>query len=255
MDWMRYLITGYETCPTTGRKHYQCHCYTSNAISLATAVKRLKPFHVEVSKDPPASVEYCKKEGDFVETGDFPCPGKRTDLLEVRDRIMNGVLTVATIIVESPDLYHQYGRTLQAIEDQKNRRKKRCWMPDCYWLWGPTGVGKTRQVHEKESDLYVYPYEKAGWWDNYDGQEAVLFDDFRGQLPLNEVLRLCDRYDYSVARRGRAPIPMLAKRIYFTSCKPLQDIYKDAGESLSQLERRIISKFIDGLEPPAEETE
>lgn len=247
MDWMKYLISGQETCPTTGRVHFQCHTYSKQKITLKSAIRRLRPFHVEVSKDPEASITYCKKDGDWQEAGERPSQGARSDLKEVTARVLNGDLTINQLLIDDPLTVHRYGRVLAMVEEQARKKVKREFMPECYWLYGPTGVGKSRAVHDEEKDLYVYPYEKNGWWDGYDGQTAVLFDDFRGQLPLNELLRICDRYPYNVPRRGQAPFPFMAKRIYFTSCKRPEEVYKEAGESITQLERRVEVKFIDGV--------
>lgn len=247
MDWMRYLICGEEKCPSTGKTHWQCHTYSKNKITLAAAIKRLKPCHVEVSIDPEASITYCKKEGKFVEYGEPPRQGARKDLDLVINQVITGDLKVDQILAEDPMFFHQYGRTLEKAEDLVHKKAKRDFMPQCVWLYGPTGTGKTRQVAEEEKDLYWYPYENAGWWDSYKGQEAVIFDDFRGQLPLNALLRLCDRYDYRVPRRNRPPVPMLAKRIYFTSCKSPEQIYDKEGtngDSIQQLLRRVEVKWI-----------
>jgi len=247
MDWMRYLVAGAEKCPTTGKEHYQCHCYTNSKLTLKSVIKRLRPFHVEVAMCPEKSIAYCKKDGDFIETGEPPAQGSRSDLKEMCRRLALGEIKVADILGEDPMAYHKYGRTLIAAEQSANKRVKREHVTTGIWLYGPTGVGKTRQVHEEEKDLYVYPYEKNGWWDGYCGQAAVLFDDFRGQLPLNELLRIVDRYPYAVPRRGQEPYPFTALKVYVTSCKRPDEVYKEAGESITQLERRFEIKFIGGL--------
>lgn len=243
-DWAVYMIAGRETCPTTGRVHYQGHLITARKTRLASVIKKWKPHHVEISKDPEASREYCKKEGEWEEQGEWISQGSRTDLQAAVRELVEQKTTIDEIVINNPGLYHQYGRTLEKVVDVQLKKIKRDWMPTCKWIWGPTGVGKTRSICSEEKDLYFFPYEKNGWWDNYEGQEAILFDDFRGQLPLNEVLRICDRYDYSVPRRGRAPIPLVAKRIYFTSCKPPEEVFKE-NEAIAQLLRRVEVEVMD----------
>jgi hypothetical protein len=243
-DWMAYLIYGKETCPTTGRKHWQCHLICKSKRSIKAVIKSLYPCHVEISKDPVASRDYCKKEGDFKEHGTWSSQGERKDLKDVIDDVISGKRTIEDIIVEDPVTYHQYGRTLEKAVDIRLKKIKRDWMPVCKWIWGPTGTGKTRSVVDEEKDLYFFPYEKNGWWDNYEGQEAILFDDFRGQLPLNEILRICDRYDHTVSRRGRAPVPLVAKRIYFTSCKAPELVFTE-NEAINQLLRRVTVQVMD----------
>lgn len=250
-SFMRYLIYGKEVCPTTTREHWQCHFMTKRKMTLKRVIEKQKPHHIEISVAPQQSIEYCKKEGKWEEHGTLPQQGKRNDLITLKDFIMKGEKTVQDIMLEDPMMYHQYGRTLNALEDVYKKRNQRDWVPECVWLVGPTGVGKSRKVHSEEKSLYIYPYEVAGWWDQYDGEEAVLFDDFRGQLPLNQLLRICDRYAFAVPRRGRAPTPLLAKRIWFTSCKTPEQVYdKDQmnGDSIAQLLRRIKVVYMDGLD-------
>ena len=251
--WMRYLVQGREVAPTTGKQHFQSHVYTCEKLSVKAVRAKLAPHHVEVSVAPLKSIEYCKKDGDFKEDGVPPQQGARTDLVDAVQKIRSGDLDYNEVVLHDPMLFHQYGRTLQAAFDRVLATKTRNFMPQCYWLYGPTGVGKTRAVHDAESSIYWFPYENAGWWDSYEGQEAVIFDDFRGQLPLNVLLRICDRYDYRVPRRNRIPIPLLAKRIYFTSCKTPEQVYDKEGtngDSVAQLLRRVDVRFVDGLEKP-----
>lgn len=41
------------------------------------------------------------------------------------------------------------------------------------------------------------------WGDGYNGQRAVVFEELRSQIPLNELKSLCDRYDMQVRVKGR----------------------------------------------------
>ena len=52
---------------------------------------------------------------------------------------------------------------------------------------------------------------KHSWWDNYEGQETIVFNDFRGGLPFSDLLQLCDKYSYYVKRRNRDPYPVSSK--------------------------------------------
>lgn len=248
-DQMKYLVCGAEVCPSTKKAHWQCHVWWKTQVSFKQACERLNGCHCEISKDPLASIKYCKKENCFMEFGESPRQGARNDLVHMKNRILSGETTVDDIIIDDPVMIHMYGRTLDRIQHIANKKVKRDWEMKCYWLYGPTGVGKTRYVMEEEKSVYMYPYD-GRWWDSYQGEECILFDDFRGQVPMNELLRLCDRYTYNVAKRGQSPYPMVSKKVYFTSCCRMADCYKDPGDSLSQLERRVKSVYFDGMEKP-----
>lgn len=238
ISWMKYLIVGKETCPSTGRKHNQCHVYTEKPIRFTGIKKKLPGCHIEPSIDPDKSIQYCMKEGSFQEFGSKPSQGKRTDLISIKDKIVSGV-SLNTIVMEDPMAYHQYGRTMTKIEDIINSQKKRDFRPEVYWIYGPTGTGKSHSVYSKETDLYVKCFNDDKWWDGYSFQEAVLLDDYRGEMKYNDFLQFTDKYQYTVPRRGRAPIAMMAKRIYITSAKKPEEVYLDNSDNIDQLLRRI----------------
>lgn len=249
--WIRYLITGHEICPETHKYHWQGHLTTFNAVTQSGVIKKLKEAlkkhcHVSVSVAPDASVKYCSKEGVYEEWGTKPNQGARSDVNSVVQSILDGLLTPTQVAITNPELFRQYHRSFEIAHIERSAKQKRTWQPEVIFITGPTGTGKTRYVHEEESknedQLYIYPYDNNGWWDTYTGQEAILFDDFRGQIPFTDLLRICDRYPYSLKRRSKPPFPILAKRIYITASVPIDDLYRDErfkGESLNQLKRRI----------------
>lgn len=238
ISWQRYLVVGKETCPTTGRKHFQCHVYCEKPCRFTGIKKKLPGCHIEPSVDPDKSIQYCMKDGDYQEFGVKPSQGARTDIVQLKDQIKEG-RSVDSIVMENPQAYHQYGRTLTKIEDIVNSQKKRNFQPEVYWIWGPTGTGKSHSVYSKETDLYVKCFNDDKWWDGYNFQEAVLLDDYRGEMKYNDMLQFLDKYHYTVPRRGRAPIAMMAKRIYITSSKKPEDVYLDNSDCIDQLLRRI----------------
>jgi len=111
---------------------------------------------------------------------------------------------------------------------------------------GNAGSGKTSSVYTYAKnhcmDIYEYPYEKNGWWDSYDQQEIVLFDDFaKDAIDFRFLLRLADRHPITVPIRGKAPVPFLSKLIFITCDRSPQKMYNLYGDKniLKQLLRRI----------------
>jgi len=87
-------------------------------------------------------------------------------------------------------------------------------------LIGTTGVGKTRYVHDfakwfHEGEIYVHG-DSPKFFDGYCGQECVLFDDFRGDIPFAYMLRLLDRYAMRVQVKGGS-VSWRPTRIFITS--------------------------------------
>lgn len=237
-----YLIFGREK-GEEGTPHLQGYIYFENAKTLKTLKKLLGPrAHVEVAKgNSVQNREYCSKQGDFEELGDCPHQGERKDLQVVCDNIKNGLTTVDLIALENPITYHKYGRTLAKVEDITLRKRFRNWMTEGVWYYGETGVGKSHRAYEGYSadTHYNWKYD-GGWQDGYTGQEVVIVNEFRGQIPMCDLLMLVDKWPYEVRRRGREPAPFLAKKVIVTSSMDPAGVYVNMGhDKIEQLLRRF----------------
>lgn len=71
---LRGVLFGKETCPETGRDHFQGKVLFKNAMTESACRKLLRPRHVEVTRSDKAADEYCRKDGDVVEIGDVSEP-------------------------------------------------------------------------------------------------------------------------------------------------------------------------------------
>lgn len=146
------------------------------------------------------------------------------------------------IVLEMPISYHRFGRTLERASDIILSRTVRDFQPDVYWLWGATGVGKTREaIRIATGDVYWFNLNDKGWQDGYTGQYGCIIDDFRGSIAYDELLRMLDRYPYSLSRRGRMPVPFLSRVIVITSSMRPEMVYKKraAEDGIEQLLRRL----------------
>lgn len=239
-----YGIWCRETAPTTGTPHLHWYVRWKNARQLS-AIKKLFPrAKIEVAKGDDADqyIYMSKTDPNFKQYGVMSAQGKRTDLDEVKNEIMEGK-RVDDIVLENPELYHYYGRTLHKIEDLRMRKVFRKHQTKGYWLWGETGCGKSDYAfYNFHPDThYKWNYD-GGWNDAYAQQDIVIVDEFRGQMPMNELLTMIDKHpNYSVRRRGREPLPFTSKKVYITCSKPPEEVYHNLSENdkIDQLFRRI----------------
>ena len=165
-------------------------------------------------------------------------------------------MTVDEITRLDPLVFHQYGRTLQKLEDIALRSKYRTWMTTCEWIYGPTSTGKSERAFEfyHPSTHYVWKTNDK-WQDGYTGQDTVIINDFRPEIKYNELLQMIDKYPHFVPRRGREPAPFLAKHIIITSSLAPQVLYhnrcdEDSIEQLlrqSRVRGRIQPRLAQGL--------
>ncbi len=97
--------------------------------------------------------------------------------------------------------------TAEWLED--NVRKPRFLGQKNLWLYGPTGVGKTRLKEQlmKRLRVYVLPYD-GSWFDDYeDGKyDIMVLDEFKAQYKIQQMNRLSGSEWTTLNRRGRAPV-------------------------------------------------
>lgn len=244
---MKCLGFGYELCPTTGTPHWQSHVYMKQQYTLSAMIKWLKRFachgehpNVKIMNGTyKQNVTYCSKDGKYEEYGEPPSQGARHDLDELKTKITEGA-SVDDIVMDNPIMYHQYGRTLDRIEAIHLRTRKRTEMTKGLWFYGPTGTGKSHKAFEMVAgkSYYVFKDDK-GWWDGYTGQEVVIINDFRGEIRFGELLQMTDKWDYSVRRRGKEPMPFTSSLIIITASLPPNEVYNGKDkDSIDQLLRR-----------------
>jgi len=248
---IRWIGYGKEIAAQTGRPHHQCFMYLRNNVcygkrNLNTMGNWFGPTHCKVEPmwgSVDENEGYCSKDGQYTELGIKPRPGFRGDLEETKEKLMKGDLTVDEVTVECPAMYHQYGRTLEKLEDIALRQRFRTKMTKGIWYGGPSNAGKSHACFQgfDPKTHYVKPLGDADlkWWDGYTGQETVIFNEFRGQIQFSELLDLMDKWPKTVSRRGREPVPFLATKLLISSIRLPQDVYvNQQGEPWEQFERR-----------------
>lgn len=245
-----YLAWSREICPETGRPHLQGFAYCRKRLTCFGFRKLLGCWADGMRGRVEDSEAYCSKAASLNHLGKMPgARGARTDLTEACDQVRGGK-DVNELIVENPILYHQFGRTLTALQDVTNLKKYRTEMTQGKWYWGSTGVGKSHTVFQDYDPTthYVLNLEDNGWWDGYAGQQIVILNDFRGQLPYSQMLNLLDKWPYSVKRRNRPPFPFTSKEILITASLPPEDVYHNlsAKDGIDQLLRRLEVYHVTG---------
>lgn len=247
---LTYWVWGEEICPETKKVHWQGFCQFSATVGLTRIKKAIgdNSAHIEKMRGTPKEAsDYCKKDGKFEEWGEIRNQGQRADLEKVKQEILDGKL-VDDITIENPTLYHQYGRTLNRIEDIAMRKKYRTEMTKGIWITGESGSGKSHEAFEGFSPEthYLVNCNDKGWWDGYLQQETVILNDFRGHIPYSELLQMIDKWPFCVPRRGREPMPFISKRVIITSVLRPEEVYLNvnARDGIDQLLRRIEVKTL-----------
>lgn len=240
---MRYMVYQLEKCETTGRLHWQgaVKFRTQQRLSAAQTMLCLPRIHMEPARSWDNAVAYCKKTETRVsgpwEFGDNIGQGHRSDL-DVVIKLVKADAPLKRIAELCPREYIKFfkgiGAYRMALQEPPGIDRKVC------LLVGDTGVGKTRFVMDNFPGNYnVFDLAKP-WFDGYDGQEVVLFDECgEGMMHYNILKQLTDRYPFRVPVKGGS-VPWMAKVIFLTSNCMINEWYPKAAHiHIRALERRI----------------
>lgn len=249
-----YVAYGEETCPSSGRFHHQGFLHTVKKMTEFAVRKKIGGYASYMNGTIEQNEAYCSKASELTEYGTKPRQGARLDLSSYVKKVHAGELSINQILIDDPISFHQYGRTLQAAEDAYLIQKKRTEMTIGIWLYGPTGSGKSHRALEFASsqgaEIFYHNPEDKGWWDLYHHQPVTILDDFRGSISYSFLLRLVDKYDVSVPRRCKSPIPFTSRYLIVTSALSPTECYHNlsANDSLAQLMRRFHVVFVTDRE-------
>jgi len=113
-DCIRYLVFGRET-GDSGTPHLQGFVVFSNTTTFSVSKARIGDrAHIEVARgSSKQAADYCKKDGEFSEFGDFPGnQGRRNDWDSYKEWILElgRVPSRQEIVVKFPGLYARYKR-------------------------------------------------------------------------------------------------------------------------------------------------
>lgn len=235
---LEYLIYGKEV-GDSGTPHIQGYVVFHKRTTLQGARKAFPSCHLEIAKGTPRQNKaYCSKDGIFDEFGSCPAgAGKRTDLESVGRAVLDG-LSSRDIQEQYPGSYIRYKHNID--RSVRDRQPVRNWPVEVRVFWGDTGTGKTRSVFEfiRWEDIYVHP--GGMWFDGYEGQPVVLFDDYTGScFKIGYLLKLMDRYPMRVPVKGGF-VQFAPKHIFFTSNLNPKEWYPNAhSEHVAAMFRRI----------------
>lgn len=241
---------------------YHTHLYIAfkNAVAFHTIQQRFYGAHIEVAKGThQENRDYVKKEGKwlndpkhetqipgtFEESGELP-PEKSKNQSQSEQilAMLDSGASDVEIIREFPTWMKHLkalDSTRQALTSEQYQNTFR--NLTVHYLWGKTGVGKTRFVMEKYGYENVYRVTNyAHPFDSYHSEPVILFDEFRSDLLLKDMLKYLDGYPLWLPCRYEDKVACYST-VYLISNIPLDKQYpnvqQDEPESWRAFLRRI----------------
>ncbi len=253
----KYLCMGDEKGQT-----YHTHIFAvfNNGVRFSTLKKKFPNAHIEVARGTTnQNRDYILKEGKwtkdkkhgtsipgtFEECGEIPTEsqGIRTDLQDLYARIREGA-TNFEILEENPDHMLKItdidrARLTILQESFKNTFRQL----KVAYICGPTGVGKTRFVmeHFGYSNVYrVNDYRHP--FDMYQGEDVLLFDEFRSQILISQMLDYLDGYPLYLSARYSNKVACFTK-VFIISNEPLNCQYPMIQEEKPQTWQALLRRI------------
>ena len=162
--------------------------------------ERTKPYHanVQTAKSPYDVCHYVQKGGNYISNFDIEKylkkKGKmvKDDLLRDADELMDeGILNPMQLsaFYKNQMVYKMLLNQKRPMPDQLPEKRRHL------WICGPSNTGKTTRLR-----LAMKNYASDGWfqiptnndWVGYNNQKFLYMDEFKGQISVQELNRICD---------------------------------------------------------------
>ena len=166
----------------------------------------------------------------------------------IMERLIKGE-NLNKVILEYPQEifnYDKYRKNINLFNLDRNKPNKII-MRKCFWLYGPSGIGKSYLVRNTFDNIY----EKSNnvWWDGYNNEKTVLIDDFdKTCVKLSYYLKIWgDNYRFNGEIKGSIIQPIYNKLI-ITSNYNIEELFYDEEkpdiELVNALKRRFEEIYI-----------
>lgn len=230
----KYAVVGKEV-GEMGTPHLQGALWLKNAMTRSALSSALPRAHLEAMVSD-ASATYCAKDGDLLVNNPPPCsikPGARTDIARAL-----ALLDEGKRLDEIGRTVHNYQALRHAELVQKYTPCPRLHLPDkkVYWVYGPTGTGKTTFAYSLGPHYTKLP---GNWWQDYAGEDVVVFDEFRPDFaPWSKLLFWFDNRSFPAETKG-SYVHVTATKMVVTCPMHPEEMFADVKEDINQLLRRL----------------
>nr|QKV51112.1 putative replication associated protein [Crucivirus sp.] len=239
-----YVCCGKEVAPTTKTKHFQMYFAFKDKRRMSQLSKVVKGHYTKCVGSPKQNEDYCAglsagKEPNecFSKCGELPLTGGekvKQDWGVVLSHVRNG--SMDKVMEENPRFFMGNVKNLEHISQAYSCARNVFVNPQEHtgiWIWSRTsGVGKTSAVRRQFTSLFAKSH--CGLWNEYNGEENALLDDFSKEdaKALNQFLKIwCDHLPF----RGRVLYGtrlVHLRHFIVTSNYSIEELFGDYGPQI-----------------------
>ena len=203
------------------------------------------------------SIDYVKKDGNFLEYGKFFTRNDKIAKTIQEKQERNKLLL-------EEDLTHLVDQGIVSLSQYQTLKKcKTQYIIDKFdatteghrdvqaiWIYGNSGLGKS-YLAEKLVDTKYYPKAKNHWWDGYTTQETVILNDLdKYHVELGGALKdWGDIYPIPVQVKG-ATVPARWTKFIVTSQYSIEQIFGQDQQTVDALKRRYTEIHVKDEKDP-----
>jgi hypothetical protein len=282
---VKYMVYGYEICPSTGTPHLQGHmqCVNESGMYYNTLRSKLRCYWGVTKGKPHQADKYARGlshgkspntcwEFGVIDLGEDHPPNNPNgnpgnagnpnasgptmqQRMERNKRLRSETMS---------DLCDTGEISVMQVRGLKNarmdlREEVRSSSAPCtisgdmdnYWFWGPSGTGKSMEARRRWPMFFYKNCNK--WWCGYDGQATIMVEDFdKNHACLCHHLKIwADRYPFTAEVKQGSTGTIRPARIVITSNYHPRDIWPDAGDLEPILRRFNVVHFDRNFNIPA----
>lgn len=214
-----YWIMSDEIGGKDGTEHTHIYAVFKSPVRFSTLKRRFPPAHIEKAvATHKSNIEYVTKSGKWADTekgatslpntmetwGEEPKDSNGTDahLMVLYEYIKEG-LSNYEILEKCSDYLFDTDKIDRVRLLLKQEEYKSTWRNlDVTYIYGKTGLGKSRYVMEKYGYSNVFRVtDYTHPWDTYQGQDVVVFEEFASSLCIQHMLNYLDGYPLKLPAR------------------------------------------------------
>lgn len=233
LNHFRGAIIGFEV-GEEGTPHLQAVVAFTQPKSFNLLRKYFENNHIEQVKHMNNAVEYCKKDGDFIELGELlGQQGKRTDIHEFRDAIV-ARYTNGELMEYFPSQFFRFHHSIEKVRQEILEEEFRNRMRDVkvVFVGGKTGIGKTHFLYHQYREHMGFEFsdiirinDYRNPFDYYRQEHTLAFDEFDGSIHIRDMLNYLDKYPLSLPARYSNRVAAYEVVFIFSNLK-FEEIYR-----------------------------